>query len=204
MTGKISKFDDYIKEGESLSTDGKILVIMGPPGSGKGTVSKKLSEKKGILHISTGDLIRNSEDEDLKRSISKGNYAPDSVMVKMLRKKIKESDISKGMILDGFPRTIKQAKMLDSMLGKLGLGLSHAIYLDVNEEIAKDRIRERSKKESRDDDKSEETIEKRFSEYQEKTLPILDFYSRSRKSVKIDASKSPENVYKQIIKKIGV
>lgn len=201
--GKISNFNDYINEGEELSTDGKILIIMGPPGSGKGTVSKKLSDKKGILHISTGDLIRNSEDEDLKRSIARGNYAPDSVMIKMLRKKIKESDISKGLIFDGFPRTIKQAKMLDSMLGKIGLGLSHALYLDVDEDIAKDRIRERSRKENREDDKSEDTINKRFSEYQEKTLPILDFYKRSRKSVKIDASKSPENVYKQIIKKIS-
>ena len=201
---KISKFNDFINEGEELSTGGKILVIMGPPGSGKGTVSKKLSDKKGVLHISTGDLIRNSEDEELKKSIASGNYAPDSVMIKMLRKKIKESDISKGLILDGFPRTIKQAKMLDSMLGKLGLGLSHALYLDVDEEIAKDRIRERSRKENREDDKSEDTIAKRFSEYQEKTLPILDFYGRSRKSVKIDASKSPENVYKQIIKKISV
>jgi len=201
---KISKFNDFINEGEELSTGGKILVIMGPPGSGKGTVSKKLSDKKGVLHISTGDLIRNSEDEELKKSIASGNYAPDSVMIKMLRKKIKESDISKGLILDGFPRTIKQAKMLDSMLGKLGLGLSHALYLDVDEEIAKDRIRERSRKDNREDDKSEDTIAKRFSEYQEKTLPILDFYGRSRKSVKIDASKSPENVYKQIIKKISV
>jgi adenylate kinase len=201
---KIVDFTGFINERLLPDSQGKIVVIIGPPGSGKGTVSKMLSDKKGMVHISTGDLIRNSEDEELKEIIKGGNFIPDSSMLKMLRKEIKGLDISKGVILDGFPRTIRQAKSLDSMLGKLGLGLSHAIYLDVDEPVAKDRIKERSKKENRSDDKSDSIINKRFEDYKEKTMPLIDFYTRSRKNIDIDASKSPERVYKSIVRKLGI
>jgi len=89
------------------------------------------------------------------------------------------------------------------MLGKMGMGLSHVIYLNVSEEKAKERIGRRAKKENRDDDKSEEIITKRFEDYNNKTLPLVDFYSRSRKSITVDASKTPTQVYKAIIKKIN-
>lgn len=201
---KIADFKGFINERVLPDSQGKIVIIIGPPGSGKGTVSKMLSDKKGMLHISTGELIRKSDDEELKDIIKDGNFIPDSKMLKMLRKEIKNSDLSKGIILDGFPRTIRQAKSLDSMLGKMGLGLSHAIYLDVEESVAKDRIKERSEKENRSDDKSEKVVGKRFDEYREKTLPIIDFYTRSRKNIDIDASKSPERVYKSIVKKLGI
>ena len=201
---KIADFKGFINERVLPDSQGKIVIIIGPPGSGKGTVSKMLSDKKGMLHISTGELIRKSDDEELKDIIKDGNFIPDSKMLKMLRKEIKNSDLSKGIILDGFPRTIRQAKSLDSMLGKMGLGLSHAIYLDVEESVAKDRIKERSEKENRSDDKSEKVVGKRFDEYREKTLPIIDFYTRSRKNIDVDASKSPERVYKSIVKKLGI
>lgn len=122
----------------------------------------------------------------------------------MLRKELKKVDVSKGIIFDGFPRTIKQAKRLDSMLGKMGLGLNHAIFLDLPEETAKDRIRERAKKEDRKDDTSDEIINKRFDEYHEKTFPLLDFYKRSRKLVKIDATEGREGVLKSVSKKLGL
>lgn len=201
---KIADFKGFINERVLPDSQGKIVIIIGPPGSGKGTVSKMLSDKKGMLHISTGELIRKSDDEELKDIIKDGNFIPDSKMLKMLRKEIKNSDLSKGIILDGFPRTIRQAKSLDSMLGKMGLGLSHAIYLDVEESVAKDRIKERSEKENRSDDKSEKVVGKRFDEYREKTLPIIDFYTRSRKNIDVDASKSPERVYKSVVKKLGI
>jgi adenylate kinase len=176
---------------------------LGAPGSGKGTLSKQLVDKYGINHISTGDLIRKSDDPELKKIIEAGNFLPDDMMVKILRKELKNIDIEKGIIFDGFPRTIKQAKRLDSMLGKMGLGLNHALFLDLPEDVAKERIKERAKKENRKDDTNDKIIDKRFDEYHEKTFPLIDFYERSRKLVKIDATSGREGVLKSVSKKLG-
>ena len=201
----ISKnFTGFINERELPDEQGDILIILGAPGSGKGTLSKQLQDKYGIYHISTGDLIRKSDDPELKKIIDGGNLLPDDMMIKLLRKELKKIDVAKGIIFDGFPRTLKQAKRLDSMLGKMGLGLNHAIFLDLDEETAKDRIRERAKKEDRKDDTSDEIINKRFDEYHEKTFPLLDFYKRSRKLVKIDAAAGREGVLKSVAKKLGL
>jgi adenylate kinase len=204
MKNIIKNFTGFINERELPDEQGDILIILGAPGSGKGTLSKQLQDKYGIYHISTGDLIRNSDDPELKKIIDGGNLLPDDMMIKLLRKELKKIDVAKGIIFDGFPRTIKQAKRLDSMLGKMGLGLNHAIFLDLDEETAKDRIRERAKKEDRKDDTSDEIINKRFDEYHEKTFPLLDFYKRSRKLVKIDAAAGREGVLKSVAKKLGL
>ena len=204
MENIIKNFTGFINERELPDEQGDILIILGAPGSGKGTLSKQLQDKYGIYHISTGDLIRKSDDPELKKIIDGGNLLPDDMMIKLLRKELKKIDVAKGIIFDGFPRTIKQAKRLDSMLGKMGLGLNHAIFLDLDEETAKDRIRERAKKEDRKDDTSDEIINKRFDEYHEKTFPLLDFYKRSRKLVKIDAAAGREGVLKSVAKKLGL
>jgi adenylate kinase len=204
MENIIKNFTGFINERELPDEQGDILIILGAPGSGKGTLSKQLQDKYGIYHISTGDLIRKSDDPELKKIIDGGNLLPDEMMIKLLRKELKKIDVAKGIIFDGFPRTIKQAKRLDSMLGKMGLGLNHAIFLDLDEETAKDRIRERAKKEDRKDDTSDEIINKRFDEYHEKTFPLLDFYKRSRKLVKIDAAEGKEGVLKAVAKKLGL
>lgn len=206
---KVKNFESFlnkadINEREIPDKQGEILVILGPPGSGKGTISKRLVDKNEFTHISTGDLIRNSEDEELKKIVKKGDFIPDRVMVRMLRKALGKADLEKGIIIDGFPRNVKQSKMLDSLLGKMGVGLNHVIYLDLDEDKAKERISKRSEKENRDDDKDAEVISKRFNEYKEKTLPLIKKYKKSRKLVKIDASKKIENVYKQLLKKIGL
>jgi adenylate kinase len=201
---KIKNFEGFLNERVLPDKQGKIVVILGPPGSGKGTLSKKMADRNGFTHISTGDLIRNSEDEKLKKIISKGEYIPDDVMTKMLRKKLSESDLENGVIIDGFPRTMKQVKILDRLLGKLGVGLNHAIYLDLDEETAKKRILKRAKEENREDDKDPETISKRFSTYQEKTEPLIQDYEKSRRLIKVDASQGSEDVYNKISKKLGL
>ncbi len=203
---KVRNFENFITINERVIPDkqGEILVILGPPGSGKGTVSKKLVERNNFTHISTGELIRNSDDKELKKKIEKGEFIPDRVMVRMLRKALGKADLERGVILDGFPRNVKQIKLLDSLLGKLGVGLSHVIYLDLEEDKAKQRIMKRAEKEDRADDKNPEIISKRFKEYNEKTLPLIKKYKKSRKLVKVDASKKIENVYKQLLDKIGI
>ena len=200
----IKKFDEFLNERELPDTQGDILVMLGAPGSGKGTLSKQLNEKFGINHISTGDLIRKSDDPELKKVVESGNFISDEMMLKMLRKELKKLDLSKGIIFDGYPRTIKQARKLDSLLGKLGLGLNHAIFMDLPEEKAKDRIKNRAKKEGRKDDANDDVINKRSEEYHEKTFPLVDFYKKSRKLIKIDADLGMEGVLKAIVKKLDL
>lgn len=200
---KIKNFKGFLNERILPDKQGKIIVILGPPGSGKGTLSKKMSDRNGYTHISTGDLIRNSKDEELKKIISKGEYVPDETMTKMLRSELRKADLEKGVIIDGFPRTMKQVKILDRMLGKLGVGLSHALYLDLDLETAKKRILKRAQEENREDDKDPETISKRFKTYKEKTEPLINDYEKSRKLFKVDASGGSEDVYKKISNKLG-
>jgi len=200
---KIKRLSEFeITERELPDSQGEIMIVLGAPGSGKGTLSKELKKDYGFSHISTGDLIRNSDDPELKKIIEGGDFVPDDMMVKMLRKELRGLDLSKGIILDGFPRTIKQAKRLDSMLGKMGLGLNHAVYLEISDDVAKDRIRDRAKKEDRKDDSSEEVINKRFDEYKEKTLPLVDFYEKSRKLVRINAEGGKDDVLQKVVERL--
>ena len=196
---QIKYFRQFLNERELPDSQGEVLVILGAPGSGKGTLAKVLQDDYGINHISTGDLIRNSDDEELKKIIAGGNLVPDSMMVKMLVSELKKMDPSEGVIFDGFPRTIKQAKKLDSILGKMGLGLNHAIFLDLDEKIAKERIKERAK-----NDSSDEVIENRFKEYHDKTFPLVDFYKRSRKLLKIDAEGGKDKVLSKVVETLGL
>lgn len=202
---RIKKFDSFdINEREVPDIQGKILVILGAPGSGKGTLSKELKAKYNFEHISTGDLIRKSEDEEIKKIIDAGNFLPDDMMIKMLRKELKKIDPSSNIILDGFPRTTKQAKRLDALLGRMGLGLNHALFLELPDDIAKERIKKRAEEEDRKDDASEEVVDKRFQEYNEKTLPILDFYRKSRKLIRVNADKGKEDVLKHVVKRLSL
>lgn len=201
---RVESFENFINERELPDKQGEILVILGPPGSGKGTISKRLVDRNDFSHISTGDLIRNSDDKELKKIVEGGDFIPDRVMVRMLRKALGNVDLEKGIIIDGFPRNVKQAKLLDSLLGKMGLGLNHVIYLDVDESKAKERIMKRAEDSGRKDDQDEEIISKRFRDYREKTLPLVKKYKKSRKLVEVDASKKIESVYKQLAKKVGL
>jgi adenylate kinase len=198
----IKDFDSFINERYVPDSPGKMIVLFGPPGSGKGTLAKKLSEKYGMRHISTGDLVRKSDDEEIKKVIESGGLLKDYQILRVLRKAIKKEDLESGIIFDGFPRTVSQAPKLDSLLGKKGVGLNYAIFLDVPEEIAKERIEKRGKEEDRKDDSDPKVIEKRFEEYQEKTLPLVDFYERSRKLFKVDGSKGSEEVLKKVKNKL--
>jgi len=204
MNSSIKRFSDFINERELPDKQGKIIVLLGPPGSGKGTLAKGLIKDYDFQHISTGDLIRNSEDKDLQKIIANGKMIPDDKMLEILKEKVKELDLEKNIAFDGFPRNIEQSKMLDKMLGKLGLGLNYAIFLDLPREEAIDRLKKRAKEEGRKDDASFETINKRFDEYLEKTLPLVELYTKNRKVKKIGSSEGKDVVLSNVVDALGL
>lgn len=151
------------------------VVIAGPPGSGKGTHSKFIAEKTGLEHLSTGDLIRNSENDRLKKIIAGGNFLSDEDMLELLSDHIESRAEAKGFIFDGYPRTLNQAKTFEKFLSENDLYMALFIELKSNYDTLLDRLLKRSKIEGRSDD-DEEIIKKRFDDFKNKTLPAIEYY----------------------------
>lgn len=159
------------------------VVIFGPPGSGKGTQSERIIEKYGLAHISTGDILRQeikdgSElGQTAKSYIDKGELVPDGTIIGMLEKKLESLTDAKGVIFDGFPRTVDQAAALKEMLQKRNEDVNVMLNLEVNREELIDRLLKRGELSGRSDDNLE-TIEKRINVYEEQTSPVIDFYKK--------------------------
>ncbi|MBR1769575.1 MAG: adenylate kinase [Bacteroidales bacterium] len=162
----------------------KNIILLGAPGAGKGTQSKILREKYGFAYISTGEILREeirnktALGQEAERIINKGMLVSDDIIVGMIKDFITKHN-GKDILLDGFPRTVKQAEELDKMLGELNRGHVSVIELEVEKENLIKRLLKRAELEGRADD-NEETIKGRFAQYEEKTKPLTDFY-KSRK-----------------------
>ena len=180
------------------------IVIFGAPGSGKGTQSDKIIAEYGVEHISTGDVLRaeiNCNTELGKTAaayINEGKLVPDSLIIDILASTLdaKGKDI-KGVIFDGFPRTIAQAEALNNMLAERGQEFSTVIGLEVNDEELIKRIIARGKTSGRADD-NEETAKKRLDTYYSQTMPLKDFYIKEGKYAKIDGVGSIDDIYSNI------
>ena len=180
------------------------IVIFGAPGSGKGTQSDKIIAEYGVEHISTGDVLRaeikgNTElGKTAAAYINDGKLVPDSLIIDILASTLdaKGKDI-KGVIFDGFPRTIAQAEALNSMLAERGQEVSAVIGLEVNDEELIKRIIARRKTSGRADD-NEETAKKRLDTYYSQTMPLKDFYIKEGKYAKIDGVGSIDDIYSNI------
>ncbi|ASB48738.1 adenylate kinase [Alkalitalea saponilacus] len=157
------------------------VIIFGPPGSGKGTQSEKIIEKFGFAHISTGDILRAEIKSGTPlgvtaaKFIDNGQLVPDDLIIDMLENKLNTLNNMPGVIFDGFPRTVEQAKALKEMLEKRGEKISVMINLEVAKPELIDRLLKRGQISGRSDDKLE-TIEKRIKVYESQTTPVIDFY----------------------------
>jgi adenylate kinase len=163
------------------------LVLFGPPGAGKGTQSQKLIEKYGLIHLSTGDLLRGEISQgtalglEAKKLMDEGMLVPDAVVIGMISNKLDSNKDAKGFIFDGFPRTVAQASALDELLESKKSAISGMIALEVNPTELEHRLLLRGKDSGRPDDANPEVIRKRIKEYNDKTAPVADFYKKQNK-----------------------
>ena len=179
------------------------IVIFGAPGSGKGTQSERIVEKYGINHISTGDVLRaeikNGTElgKTAKGYIDQGQLIPDELMIDILASVLDSFKDSKGVIFDGFPRTIAQAEALKKMLAERGQDVSVMVDLDVPEEELMVRLIKRGKDSGRADD-NEETIKKRLHVYHSQTAPLIDWYKNEKKYQHINGLGTMEGIFAEI------
>ncbi|WP_199434409.1 adenylate kinase [Qaidamihabitans albus] len=154
------------------------VVLVGPPGAGKGTQAVALSERLGVPHISTGDLFRTHVGEqtplgqEAKRYLDSGELVPDSVTNEMVRERLMEPDAKTGFLLDGFPRNTKQAEVLGQILSESDTALDAVIELQVSEDVVVDRLLSRGRS-----DDTEEVIRRRQQVYRSETAPLLEYYA---------------------------
>lgn len=180
------------------------IVLFGAPGCGKGTQAALMQEKFGLLHVSTGDIIRKeiaSESEigkQLKALIERGELAPDSLVVEMIANYLHTHSDAKGIIFDGFPRTTAQAEAFDKMLGEAGESVGVMIDMEVPEEELVKRILLRGKESGRADDQSEEIIRNRISVYNRQTAIVADYYQAQGKHRSVPSLGTIEEVSQRI------
>ncbi len=201
----------------------KTIIFLGPPGAGKGTQAQRLAQEKGFIQISTGDILREAVKngtelgKKAKEYMDAGKLVPDDLIISIIKEKLQELE-GKNIILDGFPRTIPQAEALDKMLPELNRKVDAVILFEVPDELVIERLSGRRidpktgkvyhvkynppppdvEVIQRDDDK-EEVIRKRLEVYHQQTAPLIEYYKKQNKLHVIDASKSPDEVYKEIL-----
>ncbi len=180
------------------------LVILGGPGAGKGTQSQRLCDHLKIPRVAMGEILRSAiaKQTDLGRKaenyVKKGVFVPDEILIQFMRDRLNEPDVSQGWVLEGYPRTAFQAEELDFLLEELNQKLNWAIYLQASEEVMKERSLDRSLA-----DDQPEILQRRITSFQERTVPILEYYSPRQKLLTIDATPNPDAVEKLILENIA-
>jgi adenylate kinase len=181
-----------------------IGIIFGPPGSGKGTQAVRMEQDLHLKHLSTGEMLRGevaqgtSIGERVGRIMAAGDLVPDDLIVDMVRRRLPEAEEGPGVLLDGFPRTVAQARALDSMLSGEGHAVNFIVALAVPENVLVDRILHRAAVEGRADD-TREAIAERMNEYRTRTEAVLDHYRKQGARVEeIDGVGSPDEVFDRI------
>lgn len=186
-----------------------IVVLFGPPAAGKGTQAKRIHEKYGIAHLSTGDMLRaaiargTEIGKKAKALVDAGKLVPDEIVIGIIAERITQPDCAKGFVLDGFPRTVNQAKALDEMLKGKTLAVDHVIVMEVDEAELIKRVENRAAEAKRkgepvrpDDDP--ETFKKRLKVYKMQTTPVLARYRRQEKTLAVNAMQPISRVWMSV------
>ena len=179
------------------------IVLLGAPGSGKGTQAALLVEELGLPHISTGELLRAAVKAGsklglkAKKVMDRGELVSDDIMLGLIEERLSQLDTGGGFILDGYPRNISQAKALDALLERLDQPVDEALQIDVDVDMVVARIAKRAAEEGRSDD-SEETVRNRMAVYAERTAPVVDYYGHKGVLSRVLGEGSIEEVFQRI------
>ena len=180
------------------------LILFGPPGSGKGTQSDRLVDKYGLIHLSTGNLLRYEIAEqtplglEAKSFMDKGQLVPDEVVIGMVDSYFDHHKDAKGFLFDGFPRTVAQAEALDKLLKLKKTEIAAVMALEVSEEELVKRLLNRGKTSGRSDDTNEEVIRKRFAVYNNETTPVAEHYKKARKFQSVKGEGSIDQIFTSV------
>ncbi|MHA4844685.1 adenylate kinase [Flavitalea antarctica] len=186
------------------------LILFGPPGSGKGTQSEKLIEKYGLMHLATGNLLREEIANKTALGLSakgymdRGELVPDEVVIGMIRSAIENNPGIRGFLFDGFPRTVAQSVALDNLLAEKNAQIDLVLALQVSEDELIDRLINRGKTSGRTDDVNENIIRARISEYENKTSPVAGHYSKTGKVVRVKGEGTIEDIFVQLCREIDL
>ena len=184
------------------------LVLLGPPGSGKGTQAVRLKEHLQVPHISTGDLLRaevaagSKLGLEAKEVMARGELVSDAILLGMLEDRFSRADTANGFILDGYPRNRAQAQALDALLAKIGQPADVAVLLEVPSELLVERIAGRAKAEGRADD-TPESVRTRLKVYADQTAPVIDHYRQHDILRAVDGVGSLDDVFARILESLG-
>ena len=179
------------------------VVFIGPPGAGKGTQCSKLVKSLEVPHLSTGDMLRDTErDSPLGKVVASyidvGRLAPDYLVMPIVTKRLSESDCQSGCLFDGFPRTVHQAESLDDYLAQRQSRIDAVLHLHVDAEVLLDRLLKRAELQNRKDD-NRETISARLEVYRTQTAPVLQHYRGQGNVIEIDGNQSADRVFDDIL-----
>lgn len=184
------------------------LVLLGAPGSGKGTQATRLKDYLQVPHISTGDLLRAEVAAGSKLGLAakevmaRGELVSDDILLGMLEDRFSRADTRGGFILDGYPRNLAQADALDGLLKRIGQPMDYAVQLDVDNELLIDRLAGRAKAEGRDDD-NPDSVRTRLGIYDGQTAPVIEFYRAHGQLTVVDGVGSLDDVFNRIIEAIA-
>ena len=185
------------------------LVLLGAPGSGKGTQAARLKDHLQVPHISTGDLLRaevaagSALGLQAKAVMDRGDLVSDEILLGMLEDRLSRPDVSGGFILDGYPRNLAQADALGQLLARIGQPMDHAVQLDVDTDLLVERIAGRAKEQGRVDD-SPESVRNRLNVYNQVTAPVVDYYRQRGMLKVVHGEGSMDEVFTRIVEAIAV